>query len=132
MRPARPETDAGSVVAPPPARLRLLPWDLKPRPPPDALDPLGVHLPTCGPEQGRDPPLAISAILAGQADDRRRQCRLLIPTTGSLGGLWRWVERLAGTSTGPSLGDSHILAGQADDRRRQCRLLIPTTGSLSD
>ena len=52
--------------------------------PPDALDPLGVHLPTFGPEQGRDPPLAISAILAGQADDRRRQCRFLIPTTGSL------------------------------------------------
>ena len=78
---------------------------LKPRPPPDALDPPGVHLPTFGPEQGRDPPLAISAMLAGQADDRRRACLFLIPTTGSLGGLWRWVERLAGNSTGPSLGD---------------------------
>ena len=41
--PARPQTDAGSVVEPQPAPFRLLLWDLQPLPPPDALDPLGVH-----------------------------------------------------------------------------------------
>ena len=40
--PARPQTDAGSVVEPQPAPFRLLLWDLQPLPPPDALDPLGV------------------------------------------------------------------------------------------
>ena len=50
----------------------------------DALDPLGVHVPTFGPEQGSDPPIAISAILAGQADDRGRECLFIIPATGSL------------------------------------------------
>ena len=55
-----------------------------PSPRPDALDPLGVHVPTFGPEQGSDPPIAISAILAGQADDRGRECLFIIPTTGSL------------------------------------------------
>ena len=82
--PARPQTDAGSVVEPQPAPFRLLLWDLQPLPPPDALDPLGVHVPTFGPEQGSDPPIAISAILAGQADDRGRECLFIIPTTGSL------------------------------------------------
>ena len=82
--PARPQTDAGSVVEPQPAPFRLLLWDLQPFPPPDALDPLGVHMPTFGPEQGSDPPIAISAILAGQADDRGRECLFIIPTTGSL------------------------------------------------
>ena len=73
-------------------RVRLRTWSrtssgvdkLQPRPPPDALDPLGVHVPTFGPEQGSDPPIAISAILAGQADDRGRECLFIIPTTGSL------------------------------------------------
>ena len=65
-------------------RFALLLWDLQPLPPPDALDPLGVHVPTFGPEQGSDPPIAISAILAGQADDRGRECLFIIPTTGSL------------------------------------------------
>ena len=82
--PARPQTDAGSVVEPQPAPFRLLLWDLQPLPPPDALDPLGVHVPTFGPEQGSDPPMAISAILAGQADDRGRECLFIIPATGSL------------------------------------------------
>ena len=47
-------------------------------------DPLGVHVPTFGPEQGSDPPIAISAILAGQADDRGPEGLFIIPTTGSL------------------------------------------------
>ena len=80
--PARPQTDAGSVVEPQPAPFRLLLWELQPLPPPDALDPLGVHMPTFGPEQGSDPPIAISAILAGQADDRGRECLFIIPDHG--------------------------------------------------
>ena len=43
-----------------------------------------TRVPTFGPEQGSDPPIAISAILAGQADDRGRERLFIIPTTGSL------------------------------------------------
>ena len=86
--PARPQTDAGSVVEPQPAPFRLLLWDLQPLPPPDALDPLGVHCQPSVLRQGSDPPIAISAILAGQADDRGRECLFIIPR-----GLLRWVER---------------------------------------
>ena len=92
-------------LEPQPAPFRLLLWDLQPLPPPDALDPLGVHVPTFGPEQGSDPPIAISAILAGQADDRGRECLFIIPTTGFLA-LGRAM--LACNSTGTSLGDSQF------------------------
>ena len=87
--PARPQTDAGSVVGPQPAPFRLLLWELQPLPPPDALDPLGVHVPTFGPEQGSDPPIAISAILAGQA----MIAAVSASSSSRPRGLLRWVER---------------------------------------
>ena len=37
---------------------------------PNALDPLVVHVPALDAQQGRDPPIAIAAILTGQMNDR--------------------------------------------------------------
>ncbi len=82
--PARPQTDAGSVVEPQPASLRLLAWDLQPLPSPDALDPLGVHMPTFGPEQSSNPSIAISAVLAGQTNDCCPQGFIIMSATRTL------------------------------------------------
>ena len=121
--PARPQTDAGSVVEPQPAPFRLLLWE--PLPPPD---PLGVH----DPEQGSDPPIAIS--VAGQADDRGREASSSRPR-----GLLRWVERCnsTGTSRFPIRpGDDQHTAGDGRGLaissasfkiRRQIRDRLPET-----
>ena len=82
--PAWPETDTGPVVEPQPPAFGLFLGDFQPLPSPDALDPLGIHLPAFGPHQGSDPSIAVSAVLAGQADDRCRQGILVRPTTGHL------------------------------------------------
>ena len=82
--PAWPQTDAGSVVEPQPVSLRLLLGDLQPLPSPDTLDPLGVHMPSFGPEHGSNPPIAISAVLAGQTDDCGRQGLFIMSATRTL------------------------------------------------
>jgi hypothetical protein len=45
----------------------------QPLAPPDALDPLGVHHPALGPQQGRDLAVAVAAVLPRQLDNVRRQ-----------------------------------------------------------
>ena len=71
--PRRSQTDTRSVIKPQPAAFRLFLGNLQPLPPPDALNPFSVYLPTFGSQQGSDPSLTVSAILAGQAGDRFRQ-----------------------------------------------------------
>src|SRR6476469_1898492 len=72
-----PKPDARSVIQPEPASLRLFLRNLQPLPPPDALDTLGIHRPTLGPQHRRDPAIAIAAIPGGEPDDVGGQ-RLLI------------------------------------------------------
>ncbi len=59
---------------------RLFLRDLQPLPSPDALHPLGIDVPPFRMKQGGDTPVTVAAILARQADDRRRQS-LFIGTT---------------------------------------------------
>ncbi len=75
--PAGLEPDTGPVVEPEPTPLGLFGRDFQPLAPPDAFYPLVVHIPAIGPQQGRDAPIAVTAILARQVDDRGRQ-RLLV------------------------------------------------------
>ena len=77
--PLWPQTDARPVVEPEPCFLRLLLRDLQPLPSPDPLDPLHVHRPTCCAQQGRDPPIAVAPILAGERDDISGQRLFISP-----------------------------------------------------
>jgi hypothetical protein len=64
-----PEPDAGALVEPETAPLRPLGRHLEPLTPPDPFDALGVHDPPSIAQQGRDPPIAIAALLLRQRDD---------------------------------------------------------------
>ena len=64
-----PQSDAGSVIEPQPPALRLLLGNLQPLTPPDPLDPLVAHQPTCIPQQFGDLAIAITAIKTSQFDD---------------------------------------------------------------
>jgi hypothetical protein len=65
----RPQPDAGAVVEPQAAALRLPRRHLQPLLPPDALDALVVGAPARHPQQRRDAPVAIPAIQLGQGND---------------------------------------------------------------
>ena len=78
VRPLRPQPDAGSVIEPKPALLRLFPWHLQPLAPPDPLDPLLVHGPARLVQERRDPAVAVAAVGRRQLDDVRRQLRLVV------------------------------------------------------
>ena len=75
------QTDTRPVIEPQPPAFRLFLGDLQPLSPPDALNPFSIYLPTFGPQQGSDPSITVSAILAGQADDRCRQSVFVRPAT---------------------------------------------------
>ena len=72
--PARPQTDARPVIQPQTAPLRLLQRYFQPLAP----HALVVHVPAFRVQQRRHPTIAVPAVLARQADDRRRQCVLVI------------------------------------------------------
>ncbi len=73
-----PQADAGSVVEPEPSFLRLPLRHFEPLPSPDPLDPLLVHEPAGLPQQGRDAPVAITAVLGRHGDDVGRQPCLIV------------------------------------------------------
>ena len=79
--PTSSETDARLVIEPQSPAFGLFLGNLQPLPPPDALNPFGIHMPTFGSQQGSDPSITVSAILAGQADDRCRQSIFVRPAT---------------------------------------------------
>ncbi len=74
----RPQPDAGAVVQPEPAFLRLFTRDLQPLLPPDSFDPLDVHRPASPLQQRRDAAVAIAAVLGGERDDVGPQGRLIV------------------------------------------------------
>lgn len=63
------QPDARPVIEPEPTALRLLLRHFEPLPPPDALDPLAVHMPAGIAQQGSHPAIAVTAILPGESDD---------------------------------------------------------------
>lgn len=84
IRPFGPETDAGSVIQPEAASLRLLGWDLKPLTPPEPLNTLLVDRPAHPTKHRRDAAITVAPILAGQLGHVRDQCRFIV---GCLRGL---------------------------------------------
>src|SRR5829696_2510848 len=69
MGPLRPQPDAGAVVEPQPTAWPVLFGNLEPFTAPDALNPIPTHRPACHLQQGRDPPIAVAAVLAGKGHD---------------------------------------------------------------
>ena len=72
------QPDAGAVVEPEPAPLRLLAGHLQPLAPPQALDPLVVDQPAGVAQQGGDPAIAVTTVPAGQLDHVRDQAILVV------------------------------------------------------
>ncbi len=71
------EPDARTVTQPQPLPFRLLGRHFESFLSPDAFDSLAIDMPTCLPEQGGDPTVAIAAILGGQFGDSYRQGRFI-------------------------------------------------------
>ncbi len=78
------QADTRSVIEPQTAPFGLLLGNLKPLPPPDPLNPLGIHVPAFGSQQCRDPAIAITTILTGQPNDIRRQGIFIRPAVWHL------------------------------------------------
>src|SRR5271155_5002348 len=68
-----PQPHARTVIEPEPSPWFLLLGYLQPFATPDALHSIFPHLPACRPQQRRDPPVAVTAILTGQGNDRLGQ-----------------------------------------------------------
>src|SRR5208282_3515512 len=62
----RPQPDAGAVIQPQTATWLLFPGYFQPLTTPDALDPVGTHIPARFVEHVGDPPIAIAPILRCQ------------------------------------------------------------------
>jgi hypothetical protein len=65
----RAQPDARTIVQPQSSALWLLLRHLKPFTPPDALNPLAVHMPACVTQERCHTPIAITTILACQLDN---------------------------------------------------------------
>ena len=96
-----PQPHTGAVSQPKPSSLGLLLGRLEHLLAPDAFHSLVVHPPAVTLQQGRDPAVAIAAILAGQFDDLATQRLFTVFDLGleSLGG-----PGLADNCANPSLG----------------------------
>src|SRR6187397_2160125 len=79
--------------------------------PPDPLDPLVVDQPAGIPQQSRDLPVAIAAVLPGKLDDVGRQPLLILAALRHLA-LCRAV--LAERRAGATLGDAKLTANMLD------------------
>jgi hypothetical protein len=81
VRPFCSQSDAGSVVEPEAALLRLLTRHFQPLQSPDPLDSLVVDDPaSCRAQELCDLPIAVAAILAGESDDIGREPFLIVST----------------------------------------------------
>ena len=78
VRPLGAQADAGAVVQPQTAPLRLFLGHLQPLAPPQAQGTLVIDLPAGIAQQSGDPPVAVTAILAGQLDHVRDQAVLVV------------------------------------------------------
>jgi len=91
--------------------LRLFHWHFKPLTSPQAFDTLVIHLPACISQQGSNPSIAISAVLAGQLNHVRDQA-LLVSTS-----LWHSPlcgSVLAQNTTNATLRNLHLAANRFD------------------
>ena len=99
VRPLGTQPDAGAVVQPEPTPLRLFAGHLQPLASPQALDPLVVDLPAGVPQQGRNPPIAVTTVPAGQFDHVRDQAVLVVTAArGTTLGRAMLTQHPAGTA----------------------------------
>ena len=84
IRPLRPQPHARAVIQPEPSSWPLFLRYFQPFATPDALHSIFPHLPARCPQQRRDPPVAVTAILTGQRNDRFASAHLR-PLAGSAG-----------------------------------------------
>ena len=105
----RSEPETGPVIEPQPTALGMSGGHLQPLPLPDPLHSLVIHSPAVSRQQGRDPPVAIPPVFAGQRDDVGGQNRLIVchPGRVSLG-----ASHLSQHTARPTLGN-----GSAPGRR---------------
>ena len=103
----RSEPDTGPVIEPQPTALGMSDGHLQPLPSPDPLHSLVIHSPAISRQQGRDPPVAIPPVFAGQRDDVGGQNRLVVchPGRVSLG-----ASHLSQHTARPTLGNGQHLA----------------------
>ena len=106
-----PEADAGAVVQPQAATLRLSGRNLQPLASPDPLDPLVVDQPASPAQQFGDLAIAIPAILAGQINEVGRQPLFIVTALRDLA-LRRAM--LAERRTGAALGDGQLPSNMLD------------------
>jgi len=106
MAPARPKPDAGSIVQPKSTPLGLSLRHLQALLTPDPLHTLGIHMPALTAQQGRDPTVAVAAILAGQFDNRFGKRRLVV---GDFGYMPLGRARLTKNTAGPTFGNTECL-----------------------
>ena len=110
-----PQTEAGPIIEPEPASLRLLLRNLQPLLPRNPLDPLHVHNPACGSQQGHDPPMTIVVSSARELVHlltRRTALTMLLPRTFSGSICPSFMTMPSGFSWPPS----HLLASDLRGR----------------
>ncbi len=110
VRPLRSQPDARAIGQPQPTSLRLPRWNLQPLAPPDPAYPRHTHIPAGLVQQSRDPPIAVTAVGAGQSDDIAGQAGLVSSPPRRLA-LRRAVlsERRTGTALGYLQLTSNVL-----------------------
>ena len=121
VRPLGTQADAGAVVQPEPTPLRLFAGHLQPLASPQALDPLVVDLPAGVPQQGRNPPIAVTTVPAGQLDHVRDQAVLVVTAArGTTLGRAMLTQHPAGAALrGPELVTNMVDALPSARRRRR-------------
>jgi|SRR5215471_13588050 len=108
-----PQPNAGPIVEPEPSTWLLFGGNLEALTTPDPLDTVFAHVPPRPLQQGSDPPVTVTSILAGQSDNRLGQwgfvasLRRLVPL-----GPTRLAHQLASVPFTQSLFPS-VLNGQA-------------------
>ncbi len=116
MAPVWPKSDAGAIIQPKPAALGLPRRHPQSFPSPDTRHPLGIHMPTLGTQQCRDPAIAVTPELAGKIDDGLGKRCFVIRHFGNMP-LGR--PGLTENKAGPTLGNAKRLLNMVH--------VVPTT-----
>jgi hypothetical protein len=81
VRPLGTQPDTRTVIEPQPLAFGLFGWNFQPFAPPDPFYPLIIDLPAGTPQKLRNPPIAVSAVLASKINDVGRQPFFVITAT---------------------------------------------------
>ena len=135
--PLRPEPEAGPVIEPEAALFRVFSRHFQPLPPPDPLNPLGVHHPPCLAQERGDAPVAVAAILDCQGHDLRGEPLLVFSGSqrAALGRSWLDQDPAGAALRHPELGadlaDGLAAAFGADQfpRSVSCRISLSSVRS---